>query len=76
MLRPLNGKMAIALAALRLIGVPACKRTASERERRGSSSTTSSEVAKPVHPSVPGRNIPCPRGGIGQGGLSVRTADP
>jgi hypothetical protein len=76
-LRPLNGKMAIALAALCLVGVPACNRPASEQELRGSSSTTSSEVAKPVHQSVPGRNMPCPReGGLDKAGYPCEPPTP
>jgi hypothetical protein len=69
-LRRLNGKMAVTLTALCLVAVPACKRPASEQAPRGSS-PTSSETAKPkpVHPSVPGRNIPCPReGGLDKSG--------
>jgi hypothetical protein len=67
-LRPLNGTLAVALTALCLVGVSACKRPASEQELRGSS-PTNTETAKPVHPSVPGRNVPCPReGGLDNAG--------
>ena len=80
MLRRLNEKMGVALTVLCLVGVPACKRPASEQELRGSS-PTNSETAKPVHPSVPGRNIPCPReGGLDKAGYpcepSTPSADP
>ena len=72
MLRPLNGTIAIALTTLCLVGVSACKRPAAEQELRGSSPTnseTAKPVAKPVHPSVPGRNVPCPReGGLDNAG--------
>jgi hypothetical protein len=67
-LRPLNGTMAIALTAFCLVGVSACNQSASEQEPRGSR-PANSETAKPVHPSVPGRNIPCPReGGLDNAG--------
>jgi hypothetical protein len=68
LLRPLNVMMAFALTALCLVGVSACQRPASEQEPRGSS-PTNTETAKPVHPSVPGRNVPCPReGGLDNAG--------
>jgi hypothetical protein len=54
----------IALMGLCLVGAFGCKRPASEQGLRGSS-PRDSEPAKPVHPSVPGRNLPCP----GEGGL-------
>ena len=68
MLRPLNGTMAIALTAFCLVGVSACGRPAAEQELRGTR-PTNTETAKPVHPSVPGRNTPCPReGGLDNAG--------
>ena len=68
MLRPLKGTIAVATTVLCLIGLSGCKRPASEQEPRGSS-PTNTEAAKPVHPSVPGRNMPCPReGGLDNSG--------
>ena len=60
--------IAIALMGLCLVGTSGCKRPASEQELRGSN-PTDSETSKSVHPSVPGRNIPCPReGGLDKAG--------
>jgi hypothetical protein len=60
--------IAIALTGLCLVGMSACKRPASEQDLRGAS-PGDSETAKSVHPSVPGRNIPCPReGGLDKAG--------
>jgi hypothetical protein len=56
--------IAIVLTGLCLVGASACQRAASDREP-GGSSPASSDTGKSVHPSVPGRNIPCP----GEGGL-------
>jgi hypothetical protein len=52
--------IAIGITGLCLVGASACNRS---EEIRGSGTDT--ETAKPVHPSVPGRNTPCP----GKGGL-------
>ena len=51
--------IAIALTGLCLVGASACQRPGSDQEPRGESSPAS--AGKPVHPSVPGRNIPCPQ---------------
>lgn len=60
--------IAIALTGLCLVGMSACERPASEQDLRGTS-PGDSETAKSVHPSVPGRNIPCPReGGLDKAG--------
>ena len=76
MLRPLNKIMVVALTSLCLVSASACKRPASEQELRGSSSTNT-EKAKPVHPSVPGRNIPCPReGGLDNAGYPCEPPSP
>jgi hypothetical protein len=53
--------IAIATTSLCLVGASACHRPEGIR----GSSGTNTDTAKPVHPSVPGRNIPCP----GEGGL-------
>jgi hypothetical protein len=69
MLQPLNGTLAIALTALCLVGVSACNQPTSKQEPQGSHSTNTGPAAQPVHPSVPGRNTPCPReGGLDNAG--------
>ena len=49
-------KQGIAITGLCLVGASACNRSEEMRGSRG----MNTETAKPVHPSVPGRNIPCP----------------
>ena len=49
----------ISMTGLCLVGASGCHRP------EGMRSGTNTETAKPVHPSVPGRNVPCP----GEGGL-------
>jgi hypothetical protein len=68
----------IALTGVCLVGASGCNRPASEKELRGTG-PANSETAKPVHPSVPGRNIPCPReGGLDKAGYPCEppAADP
>jgi hypothetical protein len=53
--------IALAMTGLCLVGASACNRSEGIR----GSSRTNPETGQPVHPSVPGRNLPCP----GAGGL-------
>lgn len=58
--------IAMAVTSVCLLGASACQRPASDEEPRASSPASSGQ---PVHPSVPGRNIPCPReGGLDKAG--------
>ncbi len=66
----------VGLAGICLVGASACKRPASEQELRGTSSPNS-ETAQSVHPSVPGRNVPCPReGGLDKAGYPCEPPAP
>jgi hypothetical protein len=66
--------IAMALTGVCLVGASACQGPASDPEPRASSPASS---AKPVHPSVPGRNIPCPReGGLDKAGYPCEPPNP
>jgi hypothetical protein len=65
--------IAVALTCVCLVGASACHRPEGVR----GSSATDSDTAKSVHPSVPGRNIPCPReGGLDKAGYPCEPPAP
>jgi len=73
----LNNGILIALMGLCLIGTAACQRRPSSDPAPRGSNPASSETAKSDHPSVPGRNIPCPReGGLDKAGYPCEPPAP
>jgi hypothetical protein len=60
--------IAIALTCVCVIGASACNRPAWQQHTRDNQ-PTHAKARPSVHPSVPGRNFPCPReGGLNNAG--------
>jgi hypothetical protein len=73
----LSKGIVIPLMGLCLVGAAACQRRPSSDPEPRASSPASSETAKSDHPSVPGRNIPCPReGGLDKAGYPCEPPAP